>query len=219
MVSSIPVLNSRAGRFRILKGNVAEIFSRSIQRAELARLAKTHKGAVLVSGVRVRLMRDGKLSPLKLFSDNIIVVKQGNQVRVLAVFEVKSGFKGGQEATEQIFEWIEGRFTDGSQLVIPRGSSFTSAGGRTWTTSRDIAYTWKPSSPGVPTITGLASAGERHLITAKGVSPLGVDSALGVAASVTRHELPQTSAELDYLCADILLGRQTSPIFVLPAVQ
>lgn len=219
--TSIGVLRRQvtAGRFRILKGNVAEIFAGPIQRAELARIAKAEKGAVLVSGVKVRLMKDGKLGAEKLFSDNVILVKRGSQVRVLAVFEVKSGFKGGQEATEQIFEWIEGRLTDGSQLVIPQGSTFTSAAGRTWTSSREIGYTWKPAKEGIPTITGLASAGERHLITAKGTSALGVDSASGVAANVTRHELPQTSAELDYLCADLLLGRSAAPVLSLPAAQ
>jgi hypothetical protein len=208
-----------AGRFRILKGNLSEIFSIPIQRAELARISKTHPGALLVSGVRVRLMRDGKLSEIKLFSDNIIIVKKGNRVQVLAVFEVKAGFKGGQEATEQIFEWIEGRFTDGSQLILPRGSTYTSASGRTWTSKNELSFTWKPSNADVPTITGLASAGERHLITARGSSALGVDSGMGVASRVTRHELPQTSAELDYLCADILLGRP-APIKtpLLPAV-
>ncbi|MDH6439436.1 hypothetical protein M2158_007977 [Streptomyces sp. SAI-144] len=207
-----------AGRFRILKGNLAEIFSIPIQRAQLARIAKKHPTALLVSGVQVRLMRDGKLSQLKLFSDNIIIVKKGNRVQVLAVFEVKAGFKGGQEATEQIFEWIEGRFTDGSQLVLPKGSTFTSASGRPWTSKRELSFTWKPSDADVPTVTGLASAGERHLITARGSSALGVDSGMGVASTVTRHELSQTSAELDYLCGDILLGRP-APVKkgVLPA--
>jgi hypothetical protein len=204
------------GRFRILKGNLAEIFSIPIQRAQLARIAKKHPTALLVSGVRVRLMKGGKL---KLFSDNIIIVKKGNRVQVLAVFEVKAGFKGGQEATEQIFEWIEGRFTDGSQLILPKGSTFTSAGGRTWTSKSDLTFTWKPSDPDVPTVTGLASAGERHLITARGSSALGIDSEMGVGSKVVRHELTQTSAELDYLCADILLGRP-APLKrqVLPAV-
>jgi hypothetical protein len=97
---------------------------------------------------------------------------------VLAVFELKAGFKGGQEASEQIFEWIEGRSTDGSQLILPGGSTFTSASGRTWTSKTELAFTWKPPSAGVPTVTGLASAGERHLITAQGVSALGIDSGI-----------------------------------------
>lgn len=197
------------GRFRILKGNLAEIFSVAIQRRELARIAKEHPTARLVSGVRVRLMRDGKPSSSVLFSDNIIIEMKGDRVEVLAVFEVKAGYKGGQEASEQIFEWIERRFTDGSQLVLPKGSTFTSAGGRTWTSKRELSFTWKPEKPGVPTVTGLASAGERHLITARGSSALGVDSGLGVGSKVTRHLLPLTSAQLDYLCAYILLGRST----------
>ena len=199
-----------AGRFRILKGNLAEIFSLPIQRAELARIAKQHPTALLVSGVKVRLMQGKKLSPLKLFSDNIVIVKRGNRVEIKAVFEVKAGFKGGQEATEQIFDWIEGRFTDGSQLVLPKGTRLTAANGRTWTTKTELAFTWKPGSKDVPTVTGLASAAERHLITARGSSTLGVDSVMGVASKVVRHELQQSSAELDYLGGDILLGRSST---------
>jgi hypothetical protein len=63
---------------------------------------------------------------------------------VLAVFEVKAGFKGGQEATEQIFEWIEGLFTDGSQLILPKGSTFTSASGRTWSSKASLPTLGSP---------------------------------------------------------------------------
>jgi hypothetical protein len=149
-------------------------------------------------------MRNGKLSGSKLFSDNIIIVKTGNRIRVLAVFEVKAGFKGGDEAAEQIFEWIENRFTNGSQLVLPKGSTLTSAGRRTWTIKKELSFTWKPSDANVPMVTGLASAGERHLITARDSSALGIDSGMGVASTVTPHKLPQTSAELDYLTGTIL---------------
>lgn len=205
-----------SGRFRILKGNVAEILSMDIQRAVLARIAQKHPTAVLVSGVRVRLMKNGKLTAAKLFSDNIIVVKKGNQLHVLAVFEVKSGFKGGGEAAEQIFEWIEKRMEDGSELVLSKGTTFTAASadplkpGRTWTSKSELVYTWKPADAALPTVTGLGSRAERHLITAQGSSALGVDSGLQTAAEVSEHHLAQTSAELDYLCADILLGRSTS---------
>ncbi|MDG5809101.1 hypothetical protein P9869_42145 [Streptomyces ossamyceticus] len=206
------------GRFRILKGNVAEIFSEAIQHAELRRIARSDKryeNAVLVSGVKIRL-KDGKdLSAAKLFSDNIIVVKHGDRVQILAVFEVKSGFKGGEEAAEQIFEWIEGRITDGSQIVFPKGTKFTSAKGRTWTTKSEIAYTWNPEDPDVPTITGLAGAGDRHLITARGASALGIDSGTRTSSMVTTHQLDQTSAQLDFLCAEVLLGR-TAPSLPLP---
>jgi hypothetical protein len=57
----------------------------------------------------------------------------------------------------------------------------------------------------VPTVTGLANA-ERHLITARGVSHLGANSAMGVAPNVTTHELPISSAELDYLAGTLLGG-------------
>jgi hypothetical protein len=62
-----------------------------------------------------------------------------------------------------------------------------------------------PSTGKPPTITGLTSAGERHLITLKGSSALGTESGLGVGAKVTPHLLDQTSAELDYLCGQIVL--------------
>ncbi|MEV2267787.1 hypothetical protein [Nonomuraea africana] len=208
-----------ASRFRILKGNLAEIFAEAIQRAQLELIAKDNPGALLVSGVRVRLMRDGKPSKSVLFSDNIIIVKKGNRLEVKMVFEVKAGFKGGQEATEQIFEWIEGRLTDGSQLILPKGSTFTAADGRTWSSKKELSFTWKPKNPNVPTVTYLASA-ERCLITASGTSTLGIDSAKGVGPKVYRpKDFPRSSAELDYLAASLLLGRVASAKTLLPAAQ
>jgi hypothetical protein len=65
-------------------------------------------------------------------------------------------------------------------------------------------------------VTGLANA-ERHLITARGSSLLGIDSAMGVPGRVVRHELAQTSAELDYLAAELLSGR-AGPQVLMPGV-
>lgn len=197
-----------AGHFRIFKGNLAEMFSMDIQLRELQRLAQRNPGARLVRGVKVRLMRsDGTLSPARLFSDNVVVVERQGRLQVLAVFEVKAGFKGGQEATEQIFEWIEGRLTDGSQLVLPRGTTLLDATGASTTVTRERRFTWKPGFGAEGReVVGLANA-ERHLITARGASALGMDSAMGVAPRVSRHELAQSSAELDYLGATLLSGR------------
>jgi hypothetical protein len=104
-------------------------------------------------------------------------------------------------------KWIEGRLTDGSQLVLPKGCTFTVAGGRTWSSKKELAFTWMPEDPNVPVVTHLASAGERHLITSSGTSSLGIDSEKGVAAKVTRHEFSRSSADLDYLAGRILLAR------------
>jgi hypothetical protein len=70
-----------AGRFRILKGNVAEILSIPIQRAELTRIAPKYPNALLISGVRVRLMRDGKLSSLKLFPTTSFLSRRATRFR------------------------------------------------------------------------------------------------------------------------------------------
>ena len=199
----------RAGRFRIFKGNLAEVFAEPLQRAELRRIALEHPGARLVSGVRIQLMEGTRLSPRRLFTDNIIAVPRGGRLEILAVFEVKSGFRGGQEATEQIFEWIERRLTDRSRLIIPKGARFISPDGRVRIAKKDLTFTWHPGRRDVPVVTGLASA-ERHLVTARGASPLGIDSAMGVPGEVVPHELAQSSAELDYLTAELLSGRTSA---------
>jgi hypothetical protein len=196
------------GRFRIFKGNLAEVFAEPLQRDQLRRIAQRHPDARLVSGVRIRLKQGTKLSPRYLFTDNIIVAQRQGRLEVLAVFEVKAGFRGGQEATEQIFEWIERRLTDGSELIIPKGARFLSPDGRVRAATKDLSFTWHPGRGDVPVVTGLANA-ERHLVTARGASLLGIDSAMGVAGDVVRHELAQSSEELDYLAAELLSGRVT----------
>ncbi|GGK63517.1 hypothetical protein [Ornithinimicrobium pekingense] len=39
-------------------------------------------------------MQGKKLSPLKLFFDNIVIVKRGNRIEIKAVFKVKAVVKG-----------------------------------------------------------------------------------------------------------------------------
>jgi hypothetical protein len=198
-----------AGRFRIFKGNLAELFAEPLQRRELRRIAQTYPDAQLVSGVRVQLMQGNKLSPSKLFSDNLIVRQRQGRLEIRAVFEVKAGFRGGQEATEQIFEWIEGRLTEGSRLILHKGARMIRPNGSVRILKKDMTFTWFPGRADVPVVTGLANA-ERHLITARGSSLLGVDSAMGVPGTVRRHELEQSSAELDFLAAELLSGRETA---------
>src|SRR5207247_1180850 len=107
-------------------------------------------GARLISGLRMRLMTEERtLARSVLFTDNIIAVQRGNNLHILGVFEVKAGYEGGQEATSQIFKWIEGRITDGSQIVIPRGAQIINADGVENIVKRELTFTYKPDRRGV----------------------------------------------------------------------
>jgi hypothetical protein len=191
------------GHFRILKGNIAEVLSLPIQRAVLRRVNSQQRSARIIRGVRARLMEDGRLSQSLLFSDNIIAYERGGNLYVRGVFEVKSGYQGGQEATMQIFEWLERRLTDGSQLVIPRGAKLMAADGTERVVRRARAFTYDPTSRGRGRVILLFSA-DRHLITARGAGHLGMDSAMRVATDVHRRELSLTSEQVDFLTANVL---------------
>jgi len=195
-----------SGHFRILKGNLGEIFSSAIQLQVLREYLIAEPGARLISGVRMRLMtEEGNLARSVLFTDNIIALQRGGDLHILGVFEVKAGYEGGQEATSQIFKWIEGHITDGSQLVIPQGAQIINADGIESVVKRELTFTYKPDQRGVAEVINLQTA-DRHIIAARGSSHLGIDSAEQVAAKVTRHTLEMSSAELDYLVARILSG-------------
>jgi hypothetical protein len=207
----------RSGLFSILKGNVAEILAARTQLEVLGSVLASRpeaRGSRIFSGIRMRLREDGKLSTRRLFSDNIIAVERGGNLYVYAVFEVKSGQKGGQEATEQIFDWIEKRLEDGVQLVVPAGARTIDASGKVTTVAAERVFTYRPGSREPGQIIFLAAA-DRHLIVAQGASHLGLDSAMRIAAPVDRHELPLTSAQIDYLggqvLQDIAASAQTLP--------
>lgn len=192
-------IRMNSGHFRILKGNLGELLSMPIQREILQRVAGRNSGARLISGVRVRLMtEEGKLARSVLFSDNIIAVERNGNLHLAAVFEVKASYEGVLDAQSQIFRWIEGRISPGSQLVLPRGTRVMSADGAESILSRERVFTYNPDATGSGRVIGLANA-ERHLIAGRGSSHLGVDSPDQVAANVTPHTLPYSSAEMDYL--------------------
>lgn len=127
-------------------------------------------------------MENGKLSPAKLFADDVIAVVEKGNLRILKLYEVKSGYRGGMEATEQIFDWIEGRLphAEGSRLLLPDGKFFI----------------YDPGSIDKGRVIGLNNA-PRCIITAKGASHLGVDSSMQVAARLERVELELTSEQME----------------------
>lgn len=194
----------KAAHFRILKGNIAELLSRELQLNYLAKVLRTHPDAMLVEGVFARSVGEGgALSPEKLFSDNLIVrFGPKDRLEVLGVIEVKSGYSSGFAAQLQIFEWIEGRIEDGTQIVLPAGARTTAKGGAVSRLPEKKTFTYNPPQPEMPRVIYLQSA-RRHLIVAKERSLLGVDTQYGVAAEVTRDELDFTSQELDYMVGRI----------------
>jgi hypothetical protein len=170
------------GKFNVLKGNLAEILSKDIKLKHLDELRKTIPDAKLISNLRIQLMENGQLQQAKLFADDVIAVMEKGNLKILKLYEVKAGYRGGQEATEQIFDWIEGRLphAEGSRLLLPNGQHFT----------------YNPSSSSKGRVIGLNNA-PRCIITAKGASHLGVDSSLQVAARTERIELEITSKQME----------------------
>lgn len=170
------------GKFNVLKGNLAEILSKKIKQKHLDEIRKTFPDAKLISDLKIQLMENGKLNPAKLFADDVIAVIEKGNLRILKLYEVKSGYRGGREATEQIFDWIEGRLphAEGSRLLLPDGQHFI----------------YDPDSLAKGRVIGLNNA-PRCIITAKGASHLGVDSSMQVAARTERIELEITSEQME----------------------
>jgi hypothetical protein len=131
-------------------------------------------------------------------------VRRDGNLHVLMVFEVKSGFQGGAEATEQVFKWIERRVEDGTELVLKRGVQFIHSDGAVETLTRDLSFLYDPASTAANRVIGLQNA-QRTLITAAGVSHLGENSSMQIAKAVRREVLDDiTSAHLDYLVGEIV---------------
>jgi hypothetical protein len=170
--------------FNILKGNAAEILSRKIQDTELAKVQKQHPDARLYDDVRASIvLPDGTRTKMLLFTDNVIASKRGQGLQLHAVFEVKAGSKGGQEATTQVFDWIEGKLDDNTQIQIQVGGD---------------VYVYDPEGKAPNRVIGLARA-DRHLIAAQGAEHLGLDSGDQIARAPQRHALPQTAEEINFL--------------------
>jgi len=195
------------GRFRILKGNLAEVLSLEQQIRILQEIAAAEKGTapVLVSGLRVRRYADGKVIDT-LFSDNIVAEMSPKKLDMKAVMEVKAGREGDTEVTLQIFEWIEGKFDEGSEIVIPRGATITQPDGTITRVEKELVYTWHPKNAGDPSVINLASA-PRHRFTTRGTSAAGLDSEFRTTSPVIPHFLDQTSDELDYMAATLCIKK------------
>lgn len=174
--------------FNILKGNVAEILSDPIVQDVLATVRQTYPEAQLFRRTRMRLaLPDGTFTDPLLFSDGIIGRISNGNLEVLAVFEVKAGARGGAEAQTQVFEWIERRLTDNSELVLSDGRSFR----------------YDPSAAGDGRVINLA-ASDRYLIPTRGAERFGLQSGDQIAAEAIRKVLPYSTAEINYLCRRLL---------------
>jgi hypothetical protein len=186
------------GYVRIASGTVGEALAEPVLQLRLAQLRQQYSDAQVFRNVRVRMPvgtnADGSvmLSPPLLFSDGIIgritgsgLPGAGLQLQILYVQEVKSGARGGQEATEQTFRWIEGNIADGARIVLENG----------------LEFEYDPTAPGG--VRGLMSA-PRGIVAGRGVAQLGAGSSMGIAAPVERVELARTPAQMRYLAGLLL---------------
>ncbi|HOL63945.1 MAG TPA: hypothetical protein PLB97_01220, partial [Accumulibacter sp.] len=183
--------------FNILKGNVGEILAQPIRADAIVRLQQRFPGTALYDGVRIRLpAADGTLGAPLLFTDGLAAETIGPNLVVRGKFETKAGSSGGQAATEQYFEWNEGRIEPGAQLQLSDGRRFT---------YDPDAKLRNPDGSRPPRVILLYSA-EHHLIAAAGSEMLGEASAMGVGVSVQRHALPLSAEEINYVTRVIAEG-------------
>lgn len=187
------------GLLGIVKGNIAEVFSGRAKRRLLQTISKKYSDAFLLSGVRIDWLDNGVRVSKKgtlLFSDDIIARFKDGNLELLAVFEVKSGYGGGQTATRQIFDWNEMRLTagDGSKIVLPKGARLTRLRDGQFvvkTLKKRIDYTYKPPATGgrAPREVKNLLAADRYILTAKGQSHLGINSSHQSVRAPVRLEI------------------------------
>ena len=190
--TEIPNGEISQGAFNAAKGVVAEVLARRVQADVLLKVRATHPDAVVIRGLRMRVRGGDKPSAPKLFTDGVIGVWRGKNLELLGRFEVKSGSSGGQEATVQFFEWVEGRLDTGSELLVP---------GRT----EPVVY--KPNAQqraaGAATVTGLANA-KTYIVAPKGAEHLGQGSEMQTTTGHERVALEVTAPEIAFLTRILL---------------
>lgn len=218
------------GLLNILKGNIAEYFARPLTLDILKNIAKKYPNTVHIDSSRIDLLDHGKLVGKRLqFTDGLFVEFEKKGFRTRGVEEVKSGYKGGQEARDQLFDWTEGRLTsaEGSRIIIPKGTRIMTPDGAIHITNQERSFLFNPGSRNNQ-VAELITA-PRYIITAKGRSHLGLNSAhqinpkAGGTVSLELQRLPSqqrtktiirppqietlpgiTSAQMDYLAVQIL---------------
>jgi hypothetical protein len=174
------------GNFNVLKGNVGELLARPVRTEIVARLQQRFPNARTYDGARITLA--GDTSP-KLFSDGVIAENSGRDLVIRGIVETKAGGGGGLQATEQVWEWTEGRIEDGARLTLPDGRSFV---------YDPEGVLRNPDGSPQPRVIFLQSAG-RHLIAPAGAQQLGTDSGMQIAPGTQRYGLPATADEINYL--------------------
>ncbi|MER7459961.1 hypothetical protein [Micromonospora sp. NPDC126480] len=205
VLKQLPTVNPvvKLGLLNPIKGELLEIMSRDLMLKHLddaVRLKPNYRRARLYQDVmiRVRDKATGKLGPPRQFTDGIIGYHGRSGFQAIIVFESKSGYRGGQEATKQTFDWVEGRLTDadGSVLVFPKGARETLPDGTTRLLETELRYIYDPAAAPKRHVVGLNNA-RRVMITAKGKSLLGINSADQIATGVIRQEATMTAEELE----------------------
>lgn len=139
------------GHFKILKGNIAEVLSLELQLRILRDIKNGHNlWKRPLSDVKIfhsiRVLEKSRSKKDMLFSDNIIGFIRNGNLYVLGVIEAKSGYHGGQEATEQIFKWLEDILTEGSIIKIGKDSKIIGIDGKERLVRLSQNFVYNPSS-------------------------------------------------------------------------
>jgi hypothetical protein len=179
------------GAFNGAKGEVAEIMARRVVADVLARIRARFPRAILMRGIMARFTRGSRTGSWKQFTDGVIGFWDGANLKLLGRVEVKSGATGGQQATVQFFEWVEGRLEPGMEVKVPGHDP--------------VVYgpTAEQRAAGMGQVDGLANA-ETHIITPKGAEHLGTGSEMQTVTEHQRHAMEQTPSEIEFLTRLVL---------------
>jgi hypothetical protein len=179
------------------KGVVGEILARGKMADVLTAVRKLYPNAVIMKGLRMRLMSGGKLGLPKQFTDAVIGYFQGKDLILLGRFEVKSGPAGGQEATVQFFDWVEGRLTKGSVLLVPG--------------KEPVAYgpLKAQRDAGMGSVSGLANS-QTYIVVPKGAEHLGKGAEMQTVTDHERIPMDVTAGQIEFVTRLLLKPYITS---------
>lgn len=190
------------GSFSSLKGPVGELTAAPVRANILATTQQSFPNARVYDNVRFVAPASepqGNLVPAPAsgssseFTDGIIGEPIGRNLVVRGVVEVKSGGRGGYEATTQTFKWNERILQPGARVRVPGPNGGVEE------------YVYDPTAQlrnadgSVPGRVIFLLSAPRYVIAPDPGLALGADSADQIAGPLSRGAHPATAEEINYL--------------------